>query len=151
MNDFFLVLLAFIVFVGIHILVLHLVGPSRFIRNGIIILLIFISLPVLSFGAKLVFVSLWNMYMFALICSRNSVSLRILDEIREGPEVGLTKLHLLEKFSDRESLSSRIEIMEQNKFLRSVAPNVVELSKKGRILARGILLGRALFGVQNPG
>jgi hypothetical protein len=151
MNDLLKIVLFFSGFIGVHIFILHLIGPNHFIRNGALLLLGFLGLPVLTFGGKLIFVSLWNMYMFALICSRNSVSLRILDETLRAPGGALSKQELLDRFSDSESLSSRISLMEKNAFLHTFAENEVELLPKGRFLARSILFARNLFGVANPG
>lgn len=151
MNDFLVLLLSFAAFVLAHILLLQIVGPDKFIRNGGLLLLPFLFLPFLSIGMKLIFISLWNMYMFALICARNSVSLRILDEVLRAPAETLSKPELLDRFSDRESLGSRLELMQKNSFLHRVAGGEVELSAKGKLLARGILLARAILGVPKSG
>ena len=70
------------------------------------------------------------MYMFALICPRNSV----------------TKEDLLSRFSDQESLAVRLQLMEKNVFVRAIGSNEVELLTKGRFLARAILMARLVFG-----
>lgn len=70
------------------------------------------------------------MYMFALICPRNSV----------------TKEDLLSRFSDQESLAVRLQLMEKNVFVRAIGSNEVELLAKGRFLARAILMARLVFG-----
>lgn len=149
MNGLVPIALSFAVFALTHIVLLQMVGPNKFIRNGAVLMLPFLCLPELTVGAKLIFVSLWNMYMFALICARNSVSLRILDEILRSPGEALSKPELLERFSDRESLASRLELMQKNAFLRPVGGGEVELSAKGRLLARGILFARKLLGVSD--
>lgn len=149
MRDILDIILTFIAFMIVHIAFLRKFGPAHFIRNAGLILLFFLLVPITGIWGKLVLLSLWNMYIFALICSRNSVSLRILEEVRQSPNKSLTKSEILGRFTDTESLSARLGLMEKNSFVHYIGPSEVELTSKGLFLARAILFARSLFGVRN--
>ena len=154
----------FTVFVLVHIIISRLTGPSGFMIKVSVTFLPFLCSPFVVqflepfFGAQQaqkwicagVMFSLFNMYVVALVCARNSVSLRIMDEMLSVNR-GMSLDDLEKSYSERESVSSRLELMVRNGYLSRGADEMIEISEKAKKMARITLVIRNIFGIINPG
>ncbi len=118
--------LMFLSFVALHIIALKLLGKSQLIVRSFALatpFLIFNGVRLDWMGAW-IFLSLLLMYMVVLISSTNSLTLRMVDEMSRLPNQEATADDLEKRFSRRESLESRLKMME----------NRVGCSKRVKIL-----------------
>ena len=164
MNLIFVTTLLFASFVLVHIVLSRLTGPRGFMVKVSATFMPFLISPFVGsfldsfFGGQQaqkwicagILFSLFNMYVVALVCARNSVSLRIMDEMLTVNR-GMTLDDLEKTYSERESVSSRLELMVSNGYLKRGPGEEIEISEKAKRMARITILIRAILGITNPG
>lgn len=94
-------------------------------------------------------VSFWCTYVLVLVAARNSVTLRIMDEIAASP--GISAKALAQHFPTEEGLNTRIFGMAQSGFVRLIGPEEFELSFKARLIAVCARALQKLFAFAQPG
>ncbi|MEI8315051.1 MAG: hypothetical protein WCG79_06315 [Verrucomicrobiota bacterium] len=77
----------------------------------------------------------------------NSVSLRIMVEIDQSEGQSLSGVEILNLYSDETALESRLREMATSGLLRFAEDQLV-LTRKGRLLARVLVLIRRIFGIE---
>ncbi len=134
-------------FVFLHILFLKVFGKAKLILRSFFLLSPF--LVYLAVSASLVdiwvLLSFWIMYMVSLICSTNSLTLRIMHEISKTPEGELSEQELERKFPQRESLEARLKLMQKSGWLLPGKPDEMILSSKGLLLGTFVSRMRKVF------
>ena len=158
----------FTLFVLVHLGISRMTGATGFMKKIILVFLPFFIAPFfvdkvcpsffhalavdpsLRWICSAVLVSLFNVYMIALVCTRNSVSLRIMDEMVTANR-GMNLDDLEKVYSERESVSSRLELMEGNGYLRRGPGEMIEITEKARKIARITIGFRKALGIVNPG
>jgi hypothetical protein len=91
--------------------------------------------------------SLWSLLIFILVCSQNSVTLRMLDEIDLASDQPLTEEKLLKQFSDEESIRARLETMAQNQYIEIALNGKIQLTPKAYRISRLNLFFRHVFSI----
>ena len=88
------------------------------------------------------------LFRSVLVASRNSVTLRMMDEI--GLAGRLQFSEMAEKFTDTESLQARLAAMERSGFFLRESGEL-HLSPKGILLGSLALFLRRLFSIESAG
>jgi len=146
--------------VVLHLGVTHILHSSCYVRNAYVLFAIVCValLPVTSRlglpGAVFVYsalVMLWNSYLIFFVNLMNSVSLRLMGELRQAPGGKLSLQQLQGVYSDEAALDSRLGSLVHNGLLVDQGAGGLALTGKGRALARVLAASRALFGIDEFG
>lgn len=159
--------LLFFAFMLIHMVVSRITGTNRFMVKVMAIGLplivspivlpnlfpdtfwFFIQQPFLQWVCILVLITVWSGYIVALVCTQNSVSLRILDEMYVAQKaVGLNEIEKV--YSEEESVGSRLSLMQKSGYLIQTK-DMIEITPKANIFVYVTLIFRKIFGIINPG
>jgi len=159
--------LLFTSFVFLHTAISKISGPHRFMVKILVTGLpflfsplvlaklfpntfwFFIGQPELRWVCILVLLTLWCGYVVALVCTQNSVSLRILDEMFSAQR-GLSFGDIEGVYSEEESVESRLALMEKNGYVLRTGPSI-EITEKAKFFVYATTIFRNVFGIINPG
>lgn len=143
-----------------HLLLTQVVHSRHYVRNGYLVAVVacVASLPLLApLGALarvfvyLQFAILWNLYLVFFINLMNSVSLRMMIEIRQSSSGSMSLTQLQGVYSDGDALEARLHALMQNGFIREPGPQGFTLTPRGLILARVLAVSRWCFGIDRFG
>jgi hypothetical protein len=149
-------LIFFTVCILLHWLLTRLTSGKAFVRNGYLFFLtmcLLSAIAVVPNGWRLAgpfylfAVILWNSYSTFFVNLMNSVSLRIMVEIDQSEGQSLSGVEILNLYSDETALESRLREMATSGLLRFAEDQLV-LTRKGRLLARVLVLIRRIFGIE---
>ena len=148
----------YVAFVIFHALLANVFSFTRLLAPAAMLWIIGTSLGVALFWNKASICVLWATVAFSfsffsfhclvLVASRNSVTLRMMDEI--GLAGRLQFSEMAEKFTDTESLQARLAAMERSGFFLRESGEL-RLSPKGILLGRLALFLRRLFSIESAG
>lgn len=162
MNLIFFTLLAFVVYLLLHLALLRTRGESGLIQWSFLLLVPFMILPfvlqgqlgweqkALSWISSASLLSMWIFYVVCIVNVRNSVSLRMMNEIMKSPG-GLRELEIESRYSEEKSVQDRFEVMVRNGWIRMLPNREVEITSKAAKAAKITLFFRKVFSAENAG
>lgn len=156
-NIFGLSFVFFLAYAAAHILLCRFMSPAFFIRKAAYLWLCIVVAAhgfsadnFYGFSLGLFFsFSFWCLYILVLVAARNSVTLRMMDEIDLEGE--LSRSALGQRFQDKHSVEARLCLMEQNQIVSRNSAGQTCLTPKGRRFAKLAMLIRRVFGIEKAG
>jgi hypothetical protein len=153
---FHVALFSFPLYVILHALIGHLADKSSFLSRATLLwgifafsftLLMAQSAGMALLGAAFSF-TLWGFYMLVLVHARNSVSLRMMDEIDTAGTLSLDELNA--RMSDEESVRARLKGLAEGGLLVQ-SGNSYSVTGKGRALGLAASVIRRIFSMDITG
>ena len=148
----------FLVYAFAFTLLARLGSRSGFLKPMVLLWILTIAVasithPLPTAEAKALFYffafTFFGLYVLAVVVAKNSVTLRMMDEIERG--AGLTRSQLRACFSDSESVDARIEMMQRGGILTRNKDGTIKLLPKGARIGKAALFVRRIFSVATPG